>query len=47
MDKIEKTRAAVAKAFGAAKESISLIKNTTEGMSIIAQAFRGNRATMS
>jgi cysteine desulfurase / selenocysteine lyase len=39
MAEIEKTRAAVAEAFGAPASTISLIKNTTEGISIIAQGF--------
>jgi len=39
MAEIEKTRAAVAQTFGAPKEDISLIKNTSEGVSIIAQGF--------
>ena len=39
MAEIEKTRAAVAQAFGAPKDDISLIKNTSEGVSIIAQGF--------
>lgn len=39
MAEIEKTRAAVAATFGAPKDCISLIKNTTEGISIIAQGF--------
>lgn len=39
MAEIEKTRSAVAETFGAPKECISLIKNTTEGISIIAQGF--------
>ena len=39
MADIEKTRAAVAKTFGAPVDTISLIKNTSEGVSIIAQGF--------
>jgi cysteine desulfurase/selenocysteine lyase len=39
MAEIEEARAAVAQAFGAPKEDISLIKNTSEGVSIIAQGF--------
>jgi selenocysteine lyase/cysteine desulfurase len=39
MAEIEKTRAAVAQAFGAPADDISLIKNTSEGVSIIAQGF--------
>src|SRR5262245_41192812 len=39
MAEFERTRAAVAQAFGAPKEDISLIKNTSEGVSIIAQGF--------
>ena len=39
MAEIERARAAVAQAFGAPKEDISLIKNTSEGVSIIAQGF--------
>jgi cysteine desulfurase / selenocysteine lyase len=39
MAEIEKTRAAVAKTFGAPVDTISLIKNTSEGVSIIAQGF--------
>ena len=39
MTEIEKTRAVVAETFGAAKDDISLIKNTSEGISIIAQGF--------
>ncbi len=39
MAEVENTRAAVAETFGAPKESISLIKNTAEGVSIIAQGF--------
>jgi cysteine desulfurase/selenocysteine lyase len=39
MAEIEKTRAAVASTFGAPKDCISLIKNTSEGVSIIAQGF--------
>lgn len=39
MAEIEKTRTAVAETFGAPADCISLIKNTTEGISIIAQGF--------
>jgi hypothetical protein len=39
MADIEKTRAAVAATFGAPVDTISLIKNTSEGVSIIAQGF--------
>jgi selenocysteine lyase/cysteine desulfurase len=39
MAEIERARTAVAQAFGAPKEDISLIKNTSEGVSIIAQGF--------
>lgn len=39
MPEIEKTRHAVAETFGAPKDCISLIKNTSEGVSIIAQGF--------
>src|SRR5262245_24230991 len=39
MAEIEKTRAAVAATFGAPVDTISLIKNTSEGVSIIAQGF--------
>jgi cysteine desulfurase / selenocysteine lyase len=39
MAETEKTRAAVARAFGAPERDISLIKNTSEGVSIIAQGF--------
>lgn len=39
MAEIEEARAAVAQAFGTPKEDISLIKNTSEGVSIIAQGF--------
>ena len=39
MAEIEKTRAAVAETFGAPVDTISLIKNTSEGVSIIAQGF--------
>src|SRR5262245_59079891 len=39
MAEIERARAAVAQAFGASKEDISLIKSTSEGVSIIAQGF--------
>jgi selenocysteine lyase/cysteine desulfurase len=39
MAEIEKTRTVVAETFGASREDISLIKNTSEGISIIAQGF--------
>ena len=39
MGEIEKTRAAVADTFGAPSECISLIKNTSEGINIVAQGF--------
>src|SRR5262245_34069428 len=39
MAETEKTRSAVAQTFGASKDDISLIKNTSEGISIIAQGF--------
>ena len=39
MAEIEKTRAAVATTFGAPMDTISLVKNTSEGVSIIAQGF--------
>jgi len=39
MAEIEETRAAVGETFGAPKEGVSLIKNTAEGVSIIAQGF--------
>src|SRR5262245_11580579 len=39
MTEIEKTRTVVAETFGASKDDISLIKNTSEGISIIAQGF--------
>src|SRR5262249_9466101 len=39
MAEIERTRAAVAQAFGAPEEDISLIKNASEGVSVIAQGF--------
>jgi len=39
MGEVEKTRAAVARTFGAPEDSVSLIKNTTEGIGIIAQGF--------
>src|SRR5215510_2731775 len=39
MAEIEKTRTVVAETFGASKDDISLIKNTSEGISIIAQGF--------
>jgi selenocysteine lyase/cysteine desulfurase len=39
MDEIEKTRAQVADTFGAPKDCIALIKNTSEGVNIVAQGF--------
>ena len=39
MDEIEKTREAVADLYGAPAECISLLKNTSEGVNIIAQGF--------
>jgi selenocysteine lyase/cysteine desulfurase len=39
MGEIEKTRAAVADTFGAPPECIALIKNTSEGINIVAQGF--------
>lgn len=39
MSEIEKNRAAVADTFGAAPENIALIKNTSEGINIVAQGF--------
>jgi cysteine desulfurase/selenocysteine lyase len=39
MAEIDKTRTAVAATFGAPADTISLIKNTSEGVSIIAQGF--------
>ena len=39
MAEIEKTRTVVAETFGARTDDISLIKNTSEGISIIAQGF--------
>ena len=39
MDGIEETRCAVAKTFGAPSDQISLIKNTSEGINIVAQGF--------
>jgi selenocysteine lyase/cysteine desulfurase len=39
MAEVEKARAAVAETFGAPIDTISLIKNTSEGVSIIAQGF--------
>ncbi len=39
MDEIEKTRAQVADTFGAPKECIALVKNTSEGVNIVAQGF--------
>jgi len=39
MDGIEETRRAVAKTFGAPADQISLIKNTSEGINIVAQGF--------
>jgi len=39
MAEIEKTRTVVAETFGASTDDISLIKNTSEGISIIAQGF--------
>src|SRR5262245_55145988 len=39
MAEIEETRAAVAETFGASKDCVSLIKNTAEGVSMIAQGF--------
>jgi selenocysteine lyase/cysteine desulfurase len=39
MAEIEETRAEVAKTFGAPKDCVSLIKNTAEGVGIVAQGF--------
>lgn len=39
MDEIEKTRAQVAETFGAPAERIALIKNTSEGINIVAQGY--------
>jgi cysteine desulfurase/selenocysteine lyase len=39
MAEIEETRAVVAETFGASKDCVSLIKNTAEGVSMIAQGF--------
>jgi cysteine desulfurase/selenocysteine lyase len=39
MDGQEATRAAVARTFGAASDQIALIKNTSEGINIVAQGF--------
>lgn len=39
MDEIERTREAVAKTFGAPAECIALIKNTSEGINILAQGI--------
>lgn len=39
MGEIEKTRAAVATTFGAPSKNIALIKNTSEGINIVAQGF--------
>ncbi len=39
MGEIEKTRAAVADTFGAQPECIALIKNTSEGINVVAQGF--------
>ncbi len=39
MDGIEETRRAVAETFGAPSDQISLIKNTSEGINIVAQGF--------
>ena len=46
MAEIEETRAVVASTFGAPKDCISLIKNTSEGVDIIAQGFPWRPATM-
>lgn len=39
MDEVEATRRAVAATFGAAPERIALIKNTSEGINIVAQGY--------
>src|SRR5262245_39970414 len=39
MDLVETARAEIAKTFGAPAETIALIKNTSEGMNIIAQGL--------
>ncbi len=39
MNEIEKTRAAVADTYGASPANIALIKNTSEGINIVAQGF--------
>ena len=39
MERVEDTRRAVAEVFGAPPECLALIKNTSEGMNIIAQGF--------
>ena len=39
MSSVEKTREVVARVFGAKKETIALIKNTSEGINIVAQGF--------
>lgn len=39
MGEIEKTRAAVADLFGASSDCIALVKNTSEGINIVAQGF--------
>ena len=39
MDAVEETRHAVAEVFGAPREQIALIKNTSEGINVVAQGF--------
>lgn len=43
MDATEKTRETVARVFGAPARNVALIKNTSEGMNIIAQGYEGLR----
>ncbi|MCS0504607.1 aminotransferase class V-fold PLP-dependent enzyme [Ancylobacter mangrovi] len=39
MDKVEETRRAVGETFGAAPETLALVKNTSEAVNIVAQGF--------